>query len=381
MINKLTLHTRITLLVGSVILAIALLLTFTSIRGANHYFTGNELNKVIVEPGAREELPKEDIVDKNLSATLEVIDPQKQFAMQSVFVMGVIIVVGIGLTYFLVGRVLKPLTQLSKTIQEIHEQNLSTQIDVPPTNDEVSSLSKSFNAMLQRLESSFTRQKRFSENAAHELKTPLTTMKTSLQVLHLDENPRPEDYKENAAAMAESTERLIGLVDGLLALAFEAHTEFKDVLSLQAVYQDIAKELRPFAQRNDVIIEIKDGDCYLQCNHRLLYRAIYNLVENAVKYNRQGGRVQLAACREDNRIVLTIRDYGIGIAADEIDKLFEAFYRSKELKSSETGSGLGLPLVKTIIEKHDGEIDVESVLGEGTIVRVILPLQPRGEIK
>ncbi len=381
--NKLTLRMRITVLVGIIIATIAVLLTAASISGANHYFVGKEpLHKtVIVGPEIGQHPNKStlgnDVADRNNSsvlAELKVSAAQRNFSAQSILVMLCIGIVGIGAAYVIVGRALKPLTQLSDTLQDIHARNLSKRIHVPDAKDEVGSLSTSFNSMLDRLDGAFTRQKRFAANAAHELKTPLATMKASLQVLHFDENPSTDDYRANAKTIQQSTERLIKVVDDLLQLASEDHADLRDDISLQAVFEEVSRELEPVAEEKQVRIVVHANNCRLQGNKTLLYRAIVNLTANAVKYNLQGGWVELAAREKNGFVEITVRDNGIGIAAEEIGKIFEPFYRVNQSRSpAMAGSGLGLSLVKTIIDKHGGTIDVTSIKGKETTIQVRIP--------
>lgn len=375
--SKLTLRMRITMLVGIIVVANAVLLTAASISGANNYFVGTPMNKTVVEPQEiGQQLGKElnGKVD-DLTVRVQVMEAQKKFSSQILIIMVVIIVVGIGVTYMIVGRALKPLSDLSETIKDINERNLSKWVHVPHSKDEVGSLSVSFNSMLDRLDGSFARQKRFAANAAHELKTPLATIKTSLQVLHLDDNPTSEDYRANAEATEQSTERLIRVVDDLLKFAVEDHTNFHDEITVKTMYEDIAKELWSLADDNHVSIVIHATDCQLIGNKTLLYRAIFNLVANAVKYNKQGGRVELFARKGKDTVVMTVRDCGIGMSQDEVSNVFEPFYRVDKSRSREiAGSGLGLSLVKTIIDKHNGTIDMRSIEGIGTTIDVTLPV-------
>lgn len=366
---KLTLRMRMTALVGLIVAAIAVVLTAASISGANNYFVDNdkkqEMEKQILNG---EEVGKE---YSGISAIVTVTEAQKKFSNQSIVVMLIIVAVGIAAAYIIVGRALKPLSELSETIREINERNLSQRIEVPHTKDEVGSISASFNSMMDRLDASFARQKRFTANAAHELKTPLATIKASLQVLHMDENPTIEDYHINAEATKHSTERLIRVVDDLLRLAVEDNSHFYDDISLQSIFEEISAELRPLAETNKVTIEARRTDCRLRGNQTLLYRAVFNVVENAVKYNKQGGKVELSAIDEGGSILLTIRDQGMGIAEEEMNHIFEPFYRVDKSRSREiSGSGLGLSIVKTIIDKHNGTIEVKSIKGSGTEVSI-----------
>ncbi|MCG7406664.1 HAMP domain-containing histidine kinase [Paenibacillus sp. ACRRX] len=384
MINNVSLRVRITALVGIVIIIISVVLTMASIRGAQDYFSGTMLNKTIVDDRSTEIRLDENMHRKgegssplsNISATIRVVEAQKNFSNQSLTVMTIIILVGIGGTYMMVGRALRPLSELNEAVKGIHELNLEQRIPVPSSKDELGSLSVSFNRMLDRLDRSFARQRRFAADAAHELKTPLTTIKTSIQVLQLDQYPTMEDYKLNAEVTQQSTDRLIQVVDNLLELALEDSTTYDDLIGIYDMFKRIRRELQPLADQHQVSIGIHKCTCQLNGNYAMLYSAIFNLVANAVKYNKPGGKVELLTSTEHEYLTLTVSDQGVGIPEHEIDLIFEPFYRVDKSRSRAiAGTGLGLALVKSIITKHHGTIKVQSIEGIGTTMQVTLPIR------
>lgn len=249
--RNISLRFRITLLVGGLLVILTTVLTIFSILGANHYFVMPQLDESSylemnqdIDNSQYQENSTNVNADQSgtISTFIEATEAHRGFSFQSLIVSITLIVLGLILTYWILGRALRPLTNLSKTIHNINEHNLSKLIDMTSAGDEVQSLTASFNDMLKRLKNSFARQKRFSASAAHELKTPLTTMKTSLQVLGLEESPSIEDYKDTISVMEQNVEQLISTVNDLLLLSFEGKTELDDEISLRELFCEITQD-------------------------------------------------------------------------------------------------------------------------------------------
>lgn len=375
MLNKLSLKMRLTILTGCIIIAIAMCLTATSIYNIDNKFSYPQLNKNAIF--SSEIIPNNISREKDnsqLGVTVQISEAKKQFKVSILIWMIGIIIVGIGATYTIVSRALKPLNNLSNTIKNINEYNLSQPIENFSTKDEIGSLATSFNKMLSRLDKSFSNQKRFAANAAHELKTPLAIIKSGIQVLKLDENPSIDDYKENINITEQSTQRLIQVVDDLLKLTYNEIKEFDDIISVNKIFQDIIKELDETISSKNIHIHLSDFNIDVLGNKPLVYRAFFNILENAVKYNKQGGSIEVSTELCNDMAVISISDTGIGIPHDEIENIFDPFYRVDKSRSREiSGSGLGLSIVKTVIEKHRGTINVTSNKDVGTTVNVLLP--------
>ncbi|MFJ7736955.1 sensor histidine kinase [Lysinibacillus sp. NPDC097287] len=378
--NKLTLRFRLTLLTGCILVAITILLTLISIHNVDNKFvqpniTGKMLNRESVEqiqPFNTEIIDKDSI--KGLAVSVEVKEAQKQFNVQSIMWMIAIIVVGIGATYILVGKALKPVSDLSKSVKSIGEHSLSQRIENINTEDEIGDLAISFNKMLDRLEKSFMYRKSFAANAAHELKTPLTIIKSGIQVLKLDPSPTIEDYKENVDITELSTQRLIQVVDDLLALASEEAEELFHDIELKDVFEAIIDELKPLCMEKNTNIHVDICNEKIRGNPTLLYRVFFNLIENAVKFNDTHGTVTVGTSVHDDVLTITISDTGMGIPKKALSMIFEPFYRVDKSRTRQLGgSGLGLSIVKTIVEKHKGTISVNSILHVGTTFEVNLP--------
>uniref|UniRef100_UPI0032612ED4 sensor histidine kinase n=1 Tax=Clostridium sp. NkU-1 TaxID=1095009 RepID=UPI0032612ED4 len=310
----------------------------------------------------------------NLSVQMEITAAQRGFSFQSITVLIVIIIFGLGVTYWIMGRALRPLTVLSETIHDINEHNLSKSIEETTAKDEVGSITASFNGMLDRLKNSFEQQKRFSASAAHELKTPLATMKTTLQVLQLDDLPSTDDYKDTILVMEQNVDRMICIVSDLLLLSSQEKTELDDEISLRTLLCEIAEELKEAIQSKNLCCILPPNDCLITGNRMLLRSAFYNLFENAVKYNKDGGTVEAKLQNTpDGKISVLICDTGIGMTEQDAARAFEPFFRADRSRLQQIpGNGLGMSIIQAIIERHGGEILLESKINIGTKVTVVL---------
>jgi signal transduction histidine kinase len=303
-----------------------------------------------------------------------LIERNNDFTAVGIVSAVMVIAIGTGLTYLVAGRALKPVTDLSKEIKEIGENNLFRQVSVPPSNDEVSKLSRSFNHMIHKLEKVFVAQKNFSANAAHELKTPLAAMMASIEVLQLDDRPTLDQYKETLEDTLHNAQRLSGLVNDLLKLNAERNVMTCEKIEVKSMFDHIVEELLEPLQSRNIRIENRTDDVSLYGDKHLLHRAFFNIVHNAVKYNKPGGTIVIGAAETADSTCVTIYDTGIGIPEDRLDKIFDPFYCVDRSRSRELGgSGLGLSIVKMIIEKHGGEIKVQSVADVSTTIVIRLP--------
>ncbi|MGL4911182.1 MAG: sensor histidine kinase, partial [Romboutsia sp.] len=232
----------------------------------------------------------------------------------------------------------------------------------------------SFNTMLKRLKSSFEIQKNFSYNAAHELKTPLTVIKSSIDVLELDDNPTIDDYKENVSIVKESTTELIQIVEQLLALSSNEKIN-KEKTDLKKVILDCLQDYNEDINSKDIEIVTNLDDVEINSNFILLKRIVSNILSNAIKYNNKNGSIVIEILKDINNATVKISDTGIGISKENIDYIFNTFYRVDESRSKQIdGNGLGLSIVKVSLEKLGGYIEVDSTLEVGTDVAIRLPI-------
>jgi signal transduction histidine kinase len=382
--KKLTLRMRLTVLTGCILTAIAIILTSISIFSAEDKFveplyrTKMDASYMDKKESFNKEIIEDPLLDENSNSGLDVqvkiTEAKEQFVDESIIWMIIIVVMGIGATYIIAGQALKPVNDLSHKVKNINEHNLSYRIENISTKDEIGDLTASFNKMLDRLEQSFIYQKSFAANAAHELKTPLATIKAGIQVLKLDNAPTLEDYKENIEVTEQATERLIQVVDGLLSLAYEKTANFSENIELKSLFQTISKELQSLRLEKNIKICLDIFEGNIRGNQTLIYRVFYNLIENGLKYNKNNGTVNVIARDQNEFIHISISDTGIGIPKEAIPYIFEPFYRADLSRARKLGgTGLGLSIVRTIIEKHKGSISVKSIVNVGTTFEVKLP--------
>ncbi len=300
----------------------------------------------------------------------------RKFHFTSVLYTAVIAAAGMLLAYLFAGRVLKPIRKLNDTIIDITDENLNRRLPQTYSNDEISGLTNSFNSMLDRLDTSFTKQKRFSSNAAHELKTPVSIIKMSVQSLKRKKEPTREDYTEGLDIIERNSERLADIIDDLLTLTNDRNDLPTETVSLNALLVCIVNDLLPQYRKRDIKIEydFDDKECFVSCSETLAYRLFYNLVENAFKYNNTGGNILISVKETAGKYQISIKDSGIGIPDEQLSHIWEAFYCVDQSHSRKYGgAGLGLSVVKEISERFGWNVQVHSETGKGSefIVEVI----------
>lgn len=295
------------------------------------------------------------------------------FRIVSLISIVLIFVTGTGVTYATAGKVLGPITKLSHNIETIDENNLFMPVSETKSGDEVSKLSASFNNMISKLEKAFISQKNFSANVAHELKTPLAAMISRIEVCQLDENPSPLEYKDTLDDVLQSAERLGALVSDLLAMNTETFIEKRESIDVKQMFEHIIEDVSQNNPKGVRFNNLANG-INIFGDRSLLYRVFLNIVQNAVKYNKPDGSVTISAATNGENTIIAISDTGIGIPMDQLDRIFDPFYCVDKSRSRQLGgSGIGLALVKAIIEKHGGKIHADSELGMHTTITVILP--------
>jgi signal transduction histidine kinase len=380
-LKRISLRMRITLLSGAILLLCSAILTFGAAYNARIQFNEVTLNEgsVTAVPGVvmPEEQTEYYLNDADFYASSDVpmlTAARKQFDIANILILAVVSALGMYLVYVVAGRSLRPIRELSRAVSEITEDNLRRRIPDGNRRDEAGQLGRSFNTMLDRLEASFLRQKRFALNAAHELKTPLATINAGIQVLRLDENPSVSDYKQTLASAERNIKRLMAVVDDLLSL-YEHEEIQTEPADLENLFQSILSELRTVLEEKEIQTELYCGLKTVRCQKVLLYRACFNLVENAAKYNRERGAITIQTGAEDGCGRIVVSDTGGGIPEDELRQIFEPFYRVNKSRSRKAGgAGLGLSIVKAIVEKHGWQISVDSTVGRGSAFTISFPL-------
>lgn len=291
-------------------------------------------------------------------------ESHRNFLNISILIIIAFIFVGAIGAFIISGQTIKPVKSLAKKMGDIDINNLSTTIELPKANDEISQLTHSFNNMIGKIDRSFEIQKLFAQNAAHELKTPLAFIRGSLDVLEIGDKPTEDEYKETFDIIKSSTDRLIELVEGLLSLNNETNEQQWQLFSVKSIFESIAGDLHEDIKRKHLTVSIS-GDYSMRGDKTLIERAIFNLVQNAVRYNIVNGEVKISIAEN----CITIEDSGVGIPADSLEHIFESFYCVDKSRSKKLGGhGLGMAITKNILEKHHMEIRVTSEAGKGTKV-------------
>jgi signal transduction histidine kinase len=382
--RKLALRWRITLLTALVLISCSSVLTAFSMMNAQRTLMpllefanvanfGDGSIAISLDGALSEDASMPEGIPVSGKATKQA---KQRFDIASILFCLALAAAGTGCVYFVTGQALKPVRELSEQVSEIDEHNLSRRLPESVSRDEVSSLTRSFNHTLDRLDEAFQRQKRFSASAAHELKTPLATIKAGIQVLGIGGGATLDEYAENAHFTETSVDRMTQTVNDLLLLASagESGGELQEEIYLDEMFEAIFGEIAPLYGGRGIDYELDCGSETLCGNASLLYRAFYNLVDNAYKYSRENGHISVSACKTGAGAKIDIADNGVGIPQEHLPLVFEAFYRVDASRSRKTaGSGLGLSIAKSIIEKHSGAISVSSENEQGTRFSIELP--------
>lgn len=277
-------------------------------------------------------------------------------------------------TYFISGRALKPLCEFSDKIEEVQAQNLSDSRIEESSVAELNRLSVSYNRMLARLSEAFKMQRQFTANAAHEFRTPLAVMQLQLDLYNSTEHPTNDACaQQTIRMMTEQNERLSKMVKTLLDMSELQTVARDDEIALDALVEEVLADLEPLAQEKAIHLTAQCDAVTMTGSDILLYRLVYNLVENAIKYNTPGGTVTVGADRQDKHIRLTVADTGTGIPEELKERVFEPFFRLDKSRSRALGGvGLGLALVREIVNVHGGSISVKDNPDGGTTFEVII---------
>lgn len=275
-------------------------------------------------------------------------------------------------TYFICGRALKPLNEFSKKIEEVQAQNLADSEIEENDVKELNQLSVSYNKMLKRLSEAFETQRQFTANAAHELRTPLAVMQVQLDVYNSSEHPDNDACATQTIQMVtEQNERLSKMVKTLLDMSELQTVARDDEIALDALVEEVLADLEPLAQEKNIQLVQKCEPVSMMGSDILIYRLVYNLVENAIKYNRLDGTVTVRATEKEGHICIRVEDTGNGIPEELKERVFDPFFRVDKSRSRALGGvGLGLALVHEIVRVHDGEVTIEDNKAGGTTFKV-----------
>ena len=317
-----------------------------------------------------------------LSIVLDVDTIERSILFDALGILFFVIVAGSCAAYFLAGHYTKPVQQLSAHMKEISPNTLSDSIEIEGGGEEIQELVKSFNQMTEQLDEAFAMQRRFSASAAHELRTPIAVLRTKLDVFKKKKREQRE-YDELIDTMEIYIDRLSSIITDLLEFAETSELGETEDVSLDSVVKTVVDDLESVAQNNMISMQIdiqpmaqSETQAFIvKGNTNLLYRALYNLVENAIRYNNEEGSVNITLETRGQEDVIIIADTGVGIAPEQRELIFEPFYRVNKSRSREFGgAGIGLSLVKTILKRHGASITVSENNPQGSVFTIRIPL-------
>ena len=306
--------------------------------------------------------------------SVQVYNNKADYRKNSLIISAVLALLGGVVTYFISGHALRPIREFSDKIEKVQAQNLADSRIEENQVKELNQLSVSYNRMLERLSDAFEIQRQFTANAAHELRTPLALMQVQLDLYHSNSHPGNDaDTVQMIKMVTEQNDRLNKMVKTLLDMSELQTVGRDDEIVLDALVDEVLEDLEPLAEGKNIRLIGKCKDITMVGSDILIYRLVYNLVENAIKYNHSGGQVTVTADRKEKHVYLSVEDTGAGIPEELKERVFEPFFRVDKSRSRELGGvGLGLALVREIVRVHDGSITVKSNPAGGTIFEVVL---------
>ena len=301
--------------------------------------------------------------------SVQVYNNKADYRKNSLIISAVLALLGGVATYFISGHALRPIREFSDKIEEVEAQNLADSRIEENKVKELNQLSISYNRMLTRLSDAFEVQRQFTANAAHELRTPLSLIQVQLDLYNAARHPGNDaDTMQTIKMVTEQNDRLNKMVKTLLDMS-ELQTVGRDeVIAVDALVDEVLADLEPLAQEKNITLVENCKNITMRGSDILIYRMVYNLVENAIKYNHVDGQVIVTAYQEENHVHLSVEDTGSGIPEELKERVFEPFFRVDKSRSRELGGvGLGLALVREIVRVHDGSITVRSNPSGGTV--------------
>ena len=375
--KKLSLQWRITLMTALLICSTCMAMNWLIGCSGRHYMDSIGANlSTAIDPseGAVEYFdPSREGLDPNL--TIVIYGAQNSFTATNWYITAAVTLLGGILAYFVSGRALRPLRSFVAQVEKVQPNNLADMKITEEVLPEFRQFSDSFNQMLERLDEGFTAQRQFTGNAAHELRTPLALMQAQVELFsaeHPDVLPETADFLR---LLREQTERMTQMTRTLLEMCGLQAVPCTDHIELGPMIDEIFADLAPLAEKNNITLE-REGDGAMTGSDTLIYRLLFNLTENAIKYNRPGGSVRLSVTPEPEKLLIRVSDTGRGIPERFQRSVFQPFFRVDKSRSREYGgAGLGLSLVWEIVKLHGGTVCVENSSEAGTTVAVSLSLR------
>ena len=315
------------------------------------------------------------LIVPNGELTIVVDGAQGRFRTTNWYITAAVTLLSGILAYFVSGRALKPLRSFASQVELVQMTNLADMKIDEDVLPEFKQLSRSFNQMLERLNTAFAAQRQFTGNAAHELRTPLALMQAQLELFSAEHPAVLPETAEFLTLLREQTERLTQMTRTLLEMSNLQQVARNERIQLAPMIEEIFTDLAPLSDKRGVTLTA-EGDGIMTGSDALIYRLIFNLTENAVKYNRQGGSVRISVTQEPEKLLLRVSDTGCGIPEEYQRSIFQPFFRVDKSRSREYGgAGLGLSLVWEIADLHGGSVWVEESSDKGTTIAVELPAQ------
>ena len=374
--KKLSLQWRITLMTAFLICMTCVAMNLLLSYSGRHYM--DSISSHITNYGDMDQGepdffdPEREKLDQEL--TIIIHGAQESFIATNWCITAVVTLLGGVLAYFLSGRALNPLRAFTSQVEKVQPNNLSDMKMAEDVLPEFRQFSKSFNQMLDRLDEGFAAQRQFTGNAAHELRTPLALMQAQLELFSTE---HPKVLPETAGfllLLREQTERMTQMTKTLLEMSELRTVPCNDHIEIAPMIEEIFADLAPLAEKNGIILE-STGDGTMIGSDTLIYRLLFNLTENAIRYNRPDGIVRITVTEEEKRLIIRVSDTGCGVPEQYRESIFQPFFRVDKSRSRENGGvGLGLSLVWEIVTLHGGEVRVEESSEKGTTIAVKLPL-------
>ena len=374
--KRLSLQWRITLLtvllIGITCVAMNLLLCSSGVYYMDTIADSLQGGTMILNDGEAASFDPQ-LIAPNEELTIVVDGVQGRFRTTNWYITAAVTLLSGILAYFVSGRALKPLRSFTSQVEQVQLNNLADMRIDEDAISEFRQLSRSFNQMLERLNNAFSAQRQFTGNAAHELRTPLALMQAQLELFSVEHPDVRPETAEFLTLLREQTERLTQMTKTLLEMSNLQQVARNEQLQLAPMVEEIFTDLVPLSEKRNVTLEA-EGDAALTGSDALIYRLLFNLTENAVKYNRPGGSVRIELAQRQEKCIIRVSDTGCGIPEEYQRSIFHPFFRVDKSRSREYGgAGLGLSLVWEIADLHGGSVWVEKSSDKGTTIVVELP--------
>jgi len=387
--KQLSLQWRITLMTAVLIAAACISMSLLLGYSGRHYMDsiGSSISAYSepaphsVTSGKANTLPSAEALAPNSDLVIVIDGAQAAFTASNWLITAAVTLLSAALAYFVSGQALRPLHRFANRLEEIEPNNLSEMKLPAQVLPEFRRSRDAFNRMLDRLDEGFCAQKQFTGNAAHELRTPLALMQAKLELFSAEHPNADDETKDFLCLLAEQTERMAEMSKTLLELSELRSVPCEDRIELEPLMEELCTDLTPLAEKQNIELRY-EGNAILIGSDTLIYRLLFNLTENAIRYNRPNGSVRLSVREEASCIEIRVADSGTGIPVQYRESIFQPFFRVDKSRSRQYGgAGLGLALVREIVSLHDAEIWVEKSNEAGTTMAIRFPKMRNANLK